>query len=87
MVAGWYVGDIPTPDRVARMLANAPGLKALLVEYRLAPEYHWPGRSATPTRWWGGRGLRRAPSSWDRPGVVLGGDSAGGWRPRRATAP
>ena len=39
---GWYVGDIETFDRVARVLANASGARVLLPEYRLAPEHPWP---------------------------------------------
>ncbi|HWI72884.1 MAG TPA: alpha/beta hydrolase, partial [Baekduia sp.] len=76
---GWYVGDIPTFDRVARTLANASGAKVLLPEYRLAPEHRWPVQTDDA----------RAVVAWARaagaeqldvdPGrVVLGGDSAGG---------
>jgi acetyl esterase len=77
---GWYVGDIPTFDRVARTLANASGLKVLLVEYRLAPEHHWPvqiGDADAVVGW------ARSPEgaeqlAIDPTRVVLGGDSAGG---------
>jgi acetyl esterase len=77
---GWYVGDIPAFDRVARSLANASGAKVLLVEYRLAPEHHWPvqvGDAAAAVAW------ARSPAgaqqlAIDPAQVVLGGDSAGG---------
>jgi acetyl esterase len=77
---GWYVGDIPTFDRVARSLANASGAKVLLVEYRLAPEHHWPvqvGDAGATVAW------VRSPAgaqqlAIDTAQVVLGGDSAGG---------
>lgn len=76
---GWYVGDIPTFDRVARRLANTSGAKVLLAEYRLAPEHRWPVQTDDA----------RAIVSWSRAAgaeqlaidparVVLGGDSAGG---------
>jgi acetyl esterase len=69
---GWYVGDIPTFDRVARSLANASGCRVLLAEYRLAPEHRWPTqvRDADAIVAWA---LERAPGR-----VVVGGDSAGG---------
>jgi acetyl esterase len=77
---GWYVGDIPTFDRVARSLANASGCKVLLVEYRLAPERRWPSQvgDADATVAWvrsdaGARQLAIDPAQ-----VLLGGDSAGG---------
>jgi acetyl esterase len=76
---GWYVGDIPTFDRVARVLANAAGARVLLPEYRLAPEHRWP----TPVRdadavvaWALGPGAEQL--GVDPARVVLGGDSAGG---------
>lgn len=76
---GWYVGDIPGFDRVARSLANASGAKVLLPEYRLAPEHPFP----TPTqdavavsRW--ARGDGAAQLAIDPASVVMAGDSAGG---------
>jgi acetyl esterase len=77
---GWYVGDIPTFDRVARSLANASGAKVLLVEYRLAPEHRWPvqvGDADAAVAWV--RSPRGAVQlAIDPARVVLGGDSAGG---------
>jgi acetyl esterase len=77
---GWYLGDIPTFDRVARSLANAAGAKVLLVEYRLAPEHRWPTQvhdADAVVRW------ARSDAGAERLGtdparVVVGGDSAGG---------
>lgn len=76
---GWYVGDIPTFDRVARVLANASGAKVLLAEYRLAPEHRWPTqvRDADAVVAWA-RGAGAAQLGIDPARVVLGGDSAGG---------
>jgi len=77
---GWYVGDIPTFDRVARTLANASGLKVLLVEYRLAPEHHWPVQigDADAVVGWARSSEGAAQLAIDPARVVLGGDSAGG---------
>jgi acetyl esterase len=76
---GWYVGDIPTFDRVARVLANASGARVLLPEYRLAPEHRWPTqvRDADAVVAWAlGAGAEQL--AIDPARVVLGGDSAGG---------
>jgi acetyl esterase len=76
---GWYVGDIESFDRVARVLANASGAKVLLVEYRLAPEHPWPVpvQDADAVVAWA-RGAGAEQLSIDPARVVLGGDSAGG---------
>jgi acetyl esterase len=76
---GWYLGDIPTFDRVARTLANASGAKVLLVEYRLAPEHPWPVpvEDADAVVAWA-RGAGAAQLGVNPARVVLGGDSAGG---------
>jgi acetyl esterase len=77
---GWYVGDIPTFDRVARTLTNASGLKVLLVEYRLAPEHHWPVQisDADAVVGWARSAAGAEQLAIDPARVVLGGDSAGG---------
>jgi len=77
---GWYVGDIPTFDRVARSLANASGAKVLLVEYRLAPELRWPVQvaDADATVAWVRSEVGARQLGIDPAHVVLGGDSAGG---------
>lgn len=76
---GWYVGDIPTFDRVARSLANASGAKVLLAEYRLAPEHRWPTQirdADAIVAWARGAGAERLGAAPAR--ILLGGDSAGG---------
>ncbi|MCW2993552.1 MAG: alpha/beta hydrolase [Conexibacter sp.] len=77
---GWYVGDIPTFDRVARTLANASGARVLLVEYRLAPEFHWPVQvgDADAVVSWARSSEGSSQLGIDPARVVLGGDSAGG---------
>src|SRR4051812_5507940 len=76
---GWYVGDIPTFDRVARTLANAAGAKVMLVEYRLAPEHRWPvpvHDADAVVRWARAAGAEQL--AVDPARGSLGGDSAGG---------
>ena len=77
---GWYVGDIPSFDRVARSLANASGAKVLLVEYRLAPEHRYPVqvRDADAAVSWARSPPGAAQLAIDPAEVILGGDSAGG---------
>jgi acetyl esterase len=78
---GWYVGDIPTFDRVARALANAAGAKVLLPEYRLAPEHRWPTQvhdADAIARWARDAGGGAGQLGVDPARVALGGDSAGG---------
>jgi acetyl esterase len=78
---GWYVGDVPTFDRVARALANASGAKVLMVEYRLAPEHRWPtqiGDADAVVAWARSAEAGAAQMAIDPARVVLGGDSAGG---------
>jgi acetyl esterase len=76
---GWYVGDIESFDRVARVLANASGAKVLLPEYRLAPEHPWPApvQDADAIVAWA-RGAGAEQLAIDPGRIVLGGDSAGG---------
>jgi acetyl esterase len=77
---GWYVGDIPTFDRVARTLANASGSKVLLVEYRLAPEHRWPVQiaDADAVVSWARSPAGAEQLAIDAAQVAVGGDSAGG---------
>jgi acetyl esterase len=77
---GWYVGDIPTFDRVARTLANASGSKVLLVEYRLAPAHRWPVQvgDADAVVGWARSQAGASQMAIDPARVVVGGDSAGG---------
>jgi len=77
---GWYVGDIPTFDRVARSLANAAGAKVMMLDYRLAPEHCFPAQThdAIAAVAWarGEAGAQRL--GIDPARVIVGGDSAGG---------
>jgi acetyl esterase/lipase len=42
---GWVLGDLESHDGVCRHLANASGCRVLSVDYRMAPEYHYPAAS------------------------------------------
>ncbi|WP_187368886.1 alpha/beta hydrolase [Baekduia soli] len=77
---GWYLGDIPTFDRVGRSLANASGMKVLLVEYRLAPEHAHPDpvQDADAVVAWARSKAAARQLAIDPARVVVGGDSAGG---------
>ena len=77
---GWYVGDIPTFDRVARALANASGQKVLMLDYRLAPEHCFPAQvhDADATLRWTRSDAGAQRLGIDAARVVIGGDSAGG---------
>lgn len=77
---GWCVGDIAGFDHVGRALANASGLRVLIVEYRLAPEHPWPtpADDARATLRWVRTAQSAARLGVDPERVVVGGDSAGG---------
>jgi acetyl esterase len=77
---GWYLGDIPGFERVARALANAAGAKVLLPEYRLAPEHPFPTPvdDAYNVLAWARSDEGAGQLGIDPERVVVGGDSAGG---------
>jgi acetyl esterase len=77
---GWYVGDIPTFDRVARSMANAAGRKVLMVDYRLAPEHCFPAQAddAAAAVAWARSDAGAQRLGVDPADVIVGGDSAGG---------
>jgi acetyl esterase/lipase len=71
---GYVIGSVDTHRDLASRIARAAGVRALSVEYRLAPENPHPAAvedSTAAYRWLLGRGLEP-----DR--VVIAGDSAGG---------
>jgi acetyl esterase len=74
---GWVAGSIETHDPFCRLLCAAARVAVLSVEYRLAPEYHYPAALEDV-----GRALRaatRTASQWgvDATRLGLGGDSSG----------
>jgi epsilon-lactone hydrolase len=71
---GFVVGSIATHRKLAGHLAKAVGARALVLDYRLAPEHPFPAQledAVTAYRWLLGQGIE--------PGhIVTTGDSAGG---------
>ena len=41
---GFVMGDLDTHDALCRTLANESGCRVFSVDYRLAPEFRFPGR-------------------------------------------
>jgi len=71
---GYTVGSIRTHRALVARLAAATGARALVIDYRLAPEHPFPAAvddAVTAYRWLVESGV--APS-----GIVVAGDSAGG---------
>ncbi|MBX3185108.1 MAG: alpha/beta hydrolase fold domain-containing protein [Polyangiaceae bacterium] len=75
---GWVLGDIDTHDKVARRLADDSGVTVCSVEYRLAPEHHFPTApldAIAAFRW---LGEHAGALGLDPARLAVGGDSAGG---------
>jgi acetyl esterase/lipase len=71
---GYCIGSIHTHRDLTARLARASGARALLIDYRLAPEHSFPAAvedAAAAYRWLLGQGV--APER-----MVIAGDSAGG---------
>lgn len=71
---GYLLGSIKTHRVLAALLAAASGARALIIDYRLAPEHPFPAAvedTVATYRWLLAQGI-----SSDR--IVIGGDSAGG---------
>ncbi|NLB46419.1 MAG: alpha/beta hydrolase [Microbacteriaceae bacterium] len=71
-------GSLETHDHIARELANATGMRVVLVDYRLAPEHAFPAAlddCATVVRW---AVSPEAGLAWDGTTLALAGDSSGG---------
>jgi len=69
---GWVIGSLDTHDGVCRALARRAACTVVSVDYRLAPEHHYP--AAVVDAW--------AATAWalhtSSGPVAVGGDSAGG---------
>ena len=71
---GFYSGSCETHRGLAAAISEASGIRALLIDYRLAPEHMYPAAhedTLAAYRWLLEEGIE--PGS-----IVIGGDSAGG---------
>src|SRR5207253_11051350 len=71
---GYVIGSPRSHRHLAAAIARAAGTRALLLDYRLAPEHPFPAAlddAVAAYQWLLGRGI--APGR-----IVLAGDSAGG---------
>jgi monoterpene epsilon-lactone hydrolase len=71
---GYAIGSINTHRRLAYDLSAASGARALVVDYRLAPEHPFPAAVEDATRAW--RWLLQQGHATNR--LAVAGDSAGG---------
>jgi monoterpene epsilon-lactone hydrolase len=71
---GYVFGGLESHRGIATRLAEAAGIRVLLLDYRLAPEYRYPAAVEDATaayRWLLGQGFAASR-------IVVAGDSAGG---------
>lgn len=71
---GYYRGSIATVREMVSRMSRAAGVRALAIDYRLAPEHPFPAAvedCLAAYRWLQARG-------YDPARIVVGGDSAGG---------
>ena len=75
---GFVTGSVESHDRFVRILADETGLRALSVEYRLAPEHPFPAAvdDALHAYSWALENADRLGA--DRARIAVAGDSAGG---------
>jgi acetyl esterase len=75
---GFVIGNLDTHDSVCRMLAEQADCMVIAVDYRLAPEYKFPGAVEdchAVLRW---LALHANELGGDPKRIAVGGDSAGG---------
>jgi acetyl esterase len=75
---GWVIGNLETHDVVCRKLAHEGELLVISVDYRLAPEHHFPAAvddAIDATKWISANAKQLGI---DAARLIVGGDSAGG---------
>ncbi|MFT3975806.1 MAG: alpha/beta hydrolase [Sphingomonas bacterium] len=75
---GWIFASITALDRVTRLIANEAGAIVVSVNYRLAPEHHYPAASDDGEDAFLWTRAHAASLGGDPARVGVGGDSAGG---------
>jgi acetyl esterase len=75
---GWVIGNIDSHDEVCRALATGAECVVISVDYRLAPEHHFPAAAddALAAYRWARDNADTLGINADR--IAVGGDSAGG---------
>ena len=75
---GWVIGDLDTHDGVCRFLAEHGDCRVLSIDYRLAPEHHFPApvEDAVAAFEWAADHAGDLGADPER--IAVGGDSAGG---------
>jgi acetyl esterase len=75
---GWVVGTLDSYDPLCRALAAAVPAVVVSVDYRLAPEHHWPAavEDAYAATVWASRNAAELGGAQHR--LAVAGDSAGG---------
>jgi acetyl esterase len=75
---GWTIGSRVSHDNTARYLAKRAGVRVLSVEYRLAPEFPFPGAAEDAVAAFEHAHAKAADLGADPDRIAVGGDSAGG---------
>jgi len=75
---GWVAGDLDTHDQPCRLLAKASGARVLSVDYRLAPEHHFPAPVDDALAAFYDVVARADLLGADPARIAVAGDSAGG---------
>lgn len=75
---GWVVGNVETHDDTVRFLAQQAGVRALSVDYRLAPEHPFPAAVEDAVDTYEYVVAHAEELGADANRIAVGGDSAGG---------